>query len=175
MSKISHPWARYRRNAGFTQAEVADRMHVTRHYIIRLEQSLFWHPTDSLMVKLAMLYDVELGEFEESYYRFVRDTRETFAKTHSSFESLFGSGLRPLVFNKHPLVIYRERHGLSRMGLCKGLCLHYDPISEYEANKQREIPAQLIEACEEIKWSYAPLVRAVAEWRISGRADRKSA
>ncbi len=151
--KISHPWARYRRNMGLTQSSVADRVGVTRHYIIRLEQSLFWHPPDSLLVRLAILYDIELGEFE----------------------ALFGSGLRSLVWDKHPLVIYRERHGLSRMGLCKGLCLHYDPVSEYEANKQRDIPAQLVEACDDIKWDYQPLVSAVAEWRISGRADRKSA
>ncbi len=174
-AKISHPWARYRRNMGLTQSSVADRVGVTRHYIIRLEQSLFWHPSDSLLVRLSILYDIELGEFEESYYRYVRDTREEFARTHSSFEALFGSGLRSLVWDKHPLVIYRERHGLSRMGLCKGLCLHYDPVSEYEANKQRDIPAQLVEACDDIKWDYQPLVSAVAEWRISGRADRKSA
>ena len=69
MRKNSHPWAKWRRAAGLTQAQVAERLNVTRHYIIRLEQSLFWHPPDSLMARLAALYQIELGTFEMGYYR----------------------------------------------------------------------------------------------------------
>jgi hypothetical protein len=107
-----------------------------------------------------------------SYYDYVRSTREEFAKSHNSFAVLVPT----LVINrKHPLVLYRENYELSRMGLCKGLCLHYDPITEYEANKQREVPEQLKEACEEMKWDWQPLADAVAVWRRLGYADKRTA
>lgn len=170
-NRYSHPWARYRSVAGFTQAEVAERLGVTRHYIIRLEQSLFWHPPDSLMVKLAGLYDIELGEFEMQYYNYVRKQREAFGREKVSFKEFF---LGEAVFLKiHPLVRYRAAWELSRMGLCKAICLHYDPISEYEMNKQRDVPEQLKEACEEMKWDWEPLAEAVAQWRRLGYADVK--
>jgi transcriptional regulator with XRE-family HTH domain len=166
--KSLHPWAKYRRAAGFTQDSVADVLSVSRHYVIRLEQSLFTSPPKSISIKLSELYGIELGIFEASYYAFVRFKREEFAGKHGSFEKFFTD---PYIFKKHPLEFYRDAYSLSRMGLCKGLCLHYDPISEYEKNKQREVPDQLKEACEEIGWDVKPLRRAVADWRTSGRAD----
>jgi transcriptional regulator with XRE-family HTH domain len=167
----NHPWGRYREQAGFTQSEVAELTGNTRHYIIRLEQGLFWHPPDSLLVRLAGLYKIDLGTFEASYYEYVRETRSRFAKEYESFSGYFGILPRPYNKIEHPLVRYRLANNLSRAGLCKGLCLHYGLISDYEANKQRDLPEQLQEACDEIKWDTTALVNAVAEWRKSGRAD----
>lgn len=173
--KLLHPWAKYRSNAGFTQSEVASYLSVSRHYVIRLEQSLFWRPPSEILIKLGELYGIELGAFEESYYSFVRLKREEFGGAHLAFEQVFSDwdmyDSEGYKGRKHPLVFYREAYELSRMGLCKGLCLHYDPISEWEMNKQRGIPDQLKEACEEIKWDWTPLATAVADWRRRGRAD----
>jgi transcriptional regulator with XRE-family HTH domain len=166
----NHPWGRYREQAGFTQSEVAELTGNTRHYIIRLEQGLFWHPPDSLLVRLAGLYKIDLATFEASYYEYVHETRLKFSKEYSPFALFFEHDLDN-VDRRHPLVTYREYYGLSRAGLCKGLCLHYGLISDYEANKQRDLPEQLQEACDEIKWGTTALVNAVAEWRKSGRAD----
>lgn len=167
-----HPWAKFRRAAGFTQEEAADRIGVTRRYMIMLEQSLYWHPPDSTMIKLAGLYQIELGTFEMAYYEFVRTKREEFAKTHESFKKHYESKER--VFSKiHPLVEYRTFYELTRMGFCKALCLHYDPISEYEHNKQRHVPDQLKAAFEEINWDWTTLGDAVSQWRRLGYADVK--
>lgn len=164
-----HPWAKYRRAVGLTQLDVADLLGVTRHYVIRLEQSLYWHPTDSLLARLSLKYGVDLDEFKMSYYDYVRSKRDLFKVTHVDFDS----GLaEPYLDAKHPLVAYRESYGLSRMGLCKALCLHYDNISDYENNQQRHCPDQLVVACEEMDWDVEPLVQAVSEWRESGHADR---
>lgn len=165
----NHPWGRYREIAGYTQEEVADLTGNTRHYIIRLEQSLFWHPPDSLLVKLAGLYKIDLSTFEESYYQYVRETRERFAKEYVTLER-FCTTFYPSNDLRHPLEAYRGFVGLSRAGLCKGLCLHYGLVTDYEHNKQREIPEQLQEACDEIKWDTAPLISAVQDWRRSGRS-----
>jgi hypothetical protein len=112
-----------------------------------------------------------------SYYDYVRETREEFAKTHQSFVAVLGRefgylGSLDYTGRLHPLVHYRDAYEMSRMGLCKGLCLHYDPITEYEGNNQRDVPEQLKEACEEMKWDWQPLARAVADWRKNGYADR---
>jgi len=58
------------------------------------------------------------------------------------------------------------------MGLCKALCLHYDPITEWEQNKQRQIPDQLVNACEDMQWNWQPLAAAVADWRRNGYANK---
>ena len=170
VTKTVHPWAKYRKSAGFTQAQAADRVGVTRHMIIRLEQSLFWHPPqDSVLVKLSTLYDIELGTFEMAYYQYVRDRREEYAKTHKDFDTILAKREFPKL---HPLVEYRSFYELSRMGLCKAICLHYDPISEWEMNKQRSIPDQLKEACEEMQWSTELLEDEVSKWRRFGYADK---
>lgn len=164
-----HPWAEYRRKAGFTQLQVADRLDVTRHYIIRLEQSLYWHPTDSLLARLAILYGVDLDEFEMSYYDYVRDRRKTFRVLHKPFEDALEL---PYLMVEHPLVRYRLSYGYSRVRLCKELCLHPDNIRDYEINEQRHIPEQLAVACEEMEWQVEPLEHAVSDWRRSGNADK---
>jgi len=176
MTKTIHPWAKYRQAAGFTQSAAADRVGVTRHMLIRLEQSLFWNPPDSLTVRLAMLYEIELSTFEEAYYQYVDDRREAFAKLHKPFEETFefyqAYGSHGYSAKQHPLVFYRDRYEFTRMGLCKALCLHYDPITEYEQNKQRAIPDQLVDACEDMQWDWQPLAAAVADWRKLGYANK---
>lgn len=171
MKKRKHPWARYRELAGFTQESAAASLGVTRHYVIRLEQSLFWHPPDSLLVKLGMLYGCDLDEFEMGYYNYVREQREVFAKTHKSFGEFFQSESYK-VGRLHPLASYRRQYELSRMGLCKALCLHYDPISDYEHNKHRDVPEQLKNACDEMNWDWSYIATAVAKWRSLGYADK---
>ncbi len=167
--KKYHPWARYRHSVGLTQEEVANKLYVTRHYVIRLEQSLYSDPDRLLVLKLAEMYGVEVGIFQEAYYQYVRDTREEFAKTHESFETYFRYG-NP--FPKlHPLISYRRSYDLSRMGFCKGLCLHYNPMSNWEVNDQRHIPEQLIAACKEINWKTEPLDEMMRNWRHDGYAD----
>lgn len=144
--------------------------------MIRLEQSLFWHPPDHLTVKMSQLYEIELGIFEEGYYEFVRKQRDEFRKTHKSFASVFGMvELEDDIYRGrvHPIIHYRSQYELSRMGLCKALCLHYDPITEYEQNKQREVPEQLKEACNEMGWSWDAISDAVSLWRRLGYADAK--
>lgn len=164
-----HPWAEYRRKAGLTQLEVAEFLGVTRHYIIRLEQGLYWHPTDSLLVKLAIKYGVDFDEFEMAYYDYVRQRRELFKTTHKTFEE----GLvLPYRLVMHPLVSWRQSYGYSRMRLCKELCLHYDNVSDYELNQQRNVPEQLAVACDEMGWLVEPLEHAVSDWRTNGYADK---
>lgn len=164
-----HPWAEYRRKAGFTQLAVSERFGFTRHYVIRLEQSLFWHPPDSLVVKLAILYGVDLDEFEMSYYSYVDDRRASFKALHKPFEDAIDL---PYLEVNHPLLSYRMSYGYSRMRLCKELCLHQDNIRDYELNLQRAAPEQLVVACEEMGWKIEPLEHAVSDWRINGNADK---
>lgn len=161
-----HPWATFRESKGFSQQFIADQLDVSRHYVIRLEQGLFANSPDHVLNKLSDLLEVSNDELHATYHLYRHDTREEFGRSYADF-----SYLKNYAGAVHPLVDYRERNKLSRIGLCKGLCLHPDPINDYEKNKQRGVPRDLIVACNEISWDYGHLENAVTEWRISGRAD----
>lgn len=169
MSSSVHPWAKRRSRAGYTQLEVAEYLNVTRQYVIRLEQSLFHEPPDNIVMELAGFYTTSPAELIAEYRAFVTERRAEFRQKHQSFKAVLGDykGLQ------HPLVYYREINDLSRMAFCKGLCLDYGPVSDYETNKQRSMPMIIKLAAQEIYWSYEPLELAVAEWRKDGRADKR--
>lgn len=166
---MSHPWVKHRSRVGFTQLEVAEYLMVTRQYVIRLEQSLFHEPPGDILLMLAQLYTISPGELAAEYGAFVKTQREEFRSEYQSFKEVLTEDYRGLV---HPLKYYRESQSLSRMAFCKGLCLDYGPISDYETNKQRAIPMIIKLAAEEVNWNYEPLELAVKNWRRDGRADR---
>jgi hypothetical protein len=133
--------------------------------VLRLEQGLFSEPPPDLLVKIAFKLEVPLPALLEDYFNYIKDARAYFREHNLSIER----GLKHYLVEKedvHPLVFYREMQDLSRIGLCKGLCLHQDPIRDYENNQQRGVPAQLVTALNEIKWNIEPLEVAVKEWRI---------
>jgi transcriptional regulator with XRE-family HTH domain len=158
----------FRDRVHITQAELAEHLGVTRHYYIRLEQGLYHEIPDGILAELAKWFGVTEAEISGTYRTFQKVTREQFRESHLSFKKVL------LKYNglSHPLTYYREHERLTRMGLCKGLCLHYDGVTQYEANKQRGVPLDIRIACNDIYWDYTYLETAVAEWRISGRADR---
>lgn len=165
---ITHPFSRLRALRELSQAQLAVRLGVTRHYYLRLEQGLFHEIPDEILKTLVETFGVSSSELSELYRSYQRETREEFKVEHSSFKDILSSysGLT------HPLVWYRGNQGLSRMGLCKGLCLHYDGVTQYEKNVQRSIPQDIKLACEDISWDYTYLESSVIEWRSSGRADQ---
>lgn len=162
---LRHPWSLRRNDRGFTQESLADSIGVTRHMVLRLEQGLFAEPPPDLLVKIGFRLDASLPELLEEYFAYVKDARNYFREHNLSIER----ALKHYLVEKedvHPLVFYREMQDLSRIGLCKGLCLHQDPIRDYENNQQRGVPSQLVAALKEINWPVEPLEEAVKEWRI---------
>lgn len=164
-----HPFALRRYRASLTQVDLAERLGVTRHMVIRLEQGLFRLPPDHITQELAEIYGVEQWELIGEYRDWQREKRLEFKRKNPSFKEVFGT--EHYLGPEHPLTYYREKLGLSRIGLCKGLCLHPDPITDWEHNKQRGVPSSLKEACGVVFWDYTPLETAVTEWRMDGRAD----
>lgn len=162
-----HPWTQIRKANNLTQISVAEKLGVTRFMLGKLEQSQFDHPPQELLTGLAEIYNTTEKSLLESWDLYVRETRDLFASRHRSFTEVL---IAYRGFN-HPLVHYRETQNLSRYALCKGLCLHYDPISDYEQNRQRTTPEGLVKACEYLKWDIKPLEESVYEWKRSGRAD----
>jgi transcriptional regulator with XRE-family HTH domain len=168
MTDTVHTWASYRVNSGYTQQGIADKIGVSRHMIMRLEQGLFAEPPRRFLDLLGFYYDVPTSDLIKSYHALVKHKRETYSVEYRSFSDV----LKGYIGFTNPLVYYREVQNLSRIGFCKRMCLHPDPIRDYEINMQRGIPLQLINACNSIQWDYAPLESAVTEWRISGRYRR---
>ena len=164
-----HPFAVRRTKANLTQVDLADLLSVTRHMVLRLEQGLFSYIPPGILRELSGIYLCTTAELEMEYRGFVNEKRDEFKRTHPSFKEIFAD--QNYTGDEHPLIYYRETLKLSRIGLCKGLCLHPDPITDWEHNKQRGVPAQLKQACSDIYWDYAPLESAVAMWRMDGRAD----
>lgn len=119
-----------------------------------------------MVSKLSELYRINPDILETNYLEYQQNTREIFAKKHQSIETRLKD--YSLENSTHPLVFYREAEGLSRIGLCKGLCMHQQMIRLYELNhhSQRTIPGDLVTAAREINWDLEPLAAAVAKWRI---------
>jgi DNA-binding XRE family transcriptional regulator len=164
---MKHPWAVRREKFDLTQNEVALTIKVNRQTVIRLEQSLFHQPSIEVLTAFSSLYSTPIGELVEEYNEYVQFQRGAFAGKYPDFKQMRNySGL------EHPLVSYRESIDLSRLGFCRGLCLDYYPIVQYEANKQRGLPLELKLACEDMKWDWSILEEEVVLWRQSGRADR---
>lgn len=163
-----HPWAKMRRAVNLTQADVASILGIERLSVIRYEQGVFGHLSDELIDSISEIYKVDQDLLVMEYRGFQREHRLEFKATHASWQEI----LKDYEGLKHPLIKYREYYSLSRNGLCKGLCLDYGPISSYEANKQRSVPAIIVQASEDIGWDWAYLESAVSEWRSSGRSSR---
>lgn len=157
-----------RREVNLTQAEVGNLLSIERLSIIRYEQGMFGHLSDELVDRLSQLYRVEPGLLIMEYRGYQRESRLEFASEHTNWRE----ALRGYTGYTHPLVYYRNGYELSRNQLCKQLCLDYGPISKYEANKARTLPAALRIASEDMRWDYTGLESAVIEWRASGRSSR---
>jgi transcriptional regulator with XRE-family HTH domain len=168
---MKHPWALRRIAVNKTQMDIADLLNVSRQTVIRLEQSLFHTVTVDNLNRLSLVFNSDPSELMSEYRSYITETRSEFRGRFPSFKEVLGSGGKGYTGSHHPLVYYREFNHLSRMQLCKGLCLDYGPVSEYEANRQRGLPVIIKLAAQEIYWDYAPLESAVSEWRSDGRAD----
>jgi len=166
---ITSPWAARRRATGFSQQRVAGYLGVSRHMVLRMEQGLFSDPPH--VQELAILYDSDASTLNMEYHEYVARQREQFAQQHPDFRTV----LKNYTDIEHPLVHYREVIGVSQIGFCRGLCLHPDPVRDYEMQAQRGIPKQLIVACNAISWDYGYLESAVLDWKITGRANEYAA
>jgi len=133
--------------------------------VIRLEQSLFPEPPPKLLNEISNWLEIPTAQLLAEYHAYVKETRLEFAELHSSFTKRLDN--YPLIsLDMAPLVYYREAEGLTRMGLCKGLCLHQDSVRDYELNLQKSLPAQLISACDLLGWNYAIIEDLTQLWRI---------
>lgn len=167
-SIMMHPWAKMRRKRNLTQVEVGNILGMDRLSVIRYEQGMFGHLSDSLIDSLSDLYKEDADLLILEYRGYQRLTRLAFAEQYPDWKFVRGyTGL------DHPLIYYRNNIGLSRNALCKGLCLDYGPVSEYEANKQRSLPLSIKVASEDMRWDWTILDSAVSEWRSSGRSSAK--
>jgi hypothetical protein len=97
----------------------------------------------------------------QSYLDYQKNTRLAFGKNYENFDLLYN-----YKGETHPLVHWREQQDLSRIGFCKGLCLHQDLVRNYENNKQRHPPQELYTACDLIGWDILALTGAVESWRV---------
>lgn len=162
---MRHPWSILRSRAGDSQAELADMLNITRHSVLLIESGVL-NPSLEHSIAVAEWYDVPLETLLSEYRMFISWKRIEFADKYNDFSILEGySGMT------HPLVYWRRNQSLSRIGMCKGLCISQGPINEYENNRRRGVPGDFEEAIMEIGWDLEWLNEAVKEWRLSGRAD----
>lgn len=164
VTTLVHPWAFRRKSLRITQLGLAVQLDVTRHMVLRLEQGLFPHPPSNLLVKLGVLWKVDTSVLRQEYSDYQHNSRKHFRDNYTNFDHLWN-----YEGETHPLQYWREEQELSRIGFCKGLCLHESGINDYEKNKMRHIPVQLTEALEEINWDPLSLTTAVSTWRIKWR------
>lgn len=134
---MENPLKRERLNAALTLAQLADRLDVSKQFIIRAEQGCYVAPPEILVGYFVERRDVNAGELEQDYYKFQH------YKRRESFGRLITTWTFPKT-DKHPFTYWRECSGIkSEAGACVLFCLHPAVMFKYERGKMLSTPEQL--------------------------------
>lgn len=162
---LVHPWTGHRRSTGLSQRALAGLCGVSEQVVLRLEQGLFTKPSPSVMNILSDLCDLSPRLLRLEYVNYQHDTRQMF---RTKFPSYSAHRLNPPAVadpSLHPLRDYYTSNGISRIGICKGWCVHPAPLTKYEENKQRSVPTEVARAWSEMGWDVEDLIEDVDRWR----------
>lgn len=186
MAPLPHnPFKMLREKQGISQYELARRLKISKHAILRNEQGCFDNP-----LPVVLNYYVEnrfkgvphLSRIDlvEAYHDFQYETRKSNAL-------LFGDNLiyqltpskdgGPLPVGIHPLAYLRTVYGLNPTQVSKMLCITQSVVVYFEKKSlsQKSVPAQLVRALQDADYTEQDidaLSRAYQDYRQWLRADK---
>lgn len=158
----SNPFKSIREQSGFTQQEIASRVGITKHAVLRNEQGMAVEPLPVLLNYFSTNFTVTVYELRKQYERFQITQRVNTGKLLGGDPSLALHRWKQLaILNRrsiglnHPLVFLRESNDLNPTSLSRELCLNQSVINYFENNPvhQKTVPEQLLVALKQAGYS----------------------
>lgn len=164
LALLEHPWAEIRKSKGMSQASLAASLDVSKEHVGRVEQGVFRKAPAEIITYLSVTFNINYTYLEESYYEYQLNTRKLFAEKYQSYMDV-----RPTDWS-NPIEAYYKSQGLSRVGLCKGWCVHPASLADYQKNRQRNAPADVKRAFKVMSginngWDIEQLEIDMDKWR----------
>jgi transcriptional regulator with XRE-family HTH domain len=169
MSAVLHnPFRELRTRQGISQYELARRVSISKHAVLRLEQGCYEKPLPSVI-------DYFLGHFPSiTRFTLVADYEAFQYQTRASNAHLLGQSLKDELtgcpVGIHPLVFLRHNHGINPTELSKRLCISQSTVVYFEQRSvhQHTVPEQLTKALHDADYLEADtdaLVEAYKDYR----------
>lgn len=146
-SKQDNPFRALRERQGISQYELARRVGISKHAILRLEQGMYAQP-------LPAVVNYFLGYFPKLYSspsRLIQEYENFQIETRQYNSRLIGdihTDLTSLPVGTHPLTYLRENYGLNLTEFAKKLCIAQNVVFYFEKRSihQHTVPDQLVHA-----------------------------
>ena len=174
-NSLVNPFKALRLKQGISQYELARRLKISKHAVLRLEQGMYPNPLPTVVdyfVDVAKL-NVSRPQLLEAYTEFQIRTREANARLLGDIPDV----LTGCAVGVHPLTFLRLSQGLNATELAKRLCIAQNVVHYFEKRSihQQTVPDQLIEALHDADYSEQEtdaLVNAYAKYRDWLRATK---
>ncbi|SRR5881394_1830392 len=144
---------RYRKDAGLTEQELADKSGVTRNYIVKLEQTVYRSPSEKVTNYLAEATYGSTSEIVTEYDEDFRRKQDHMDALEPPDWDLIKSSLSVLLNQKpetHPFVLLRQLlsdHYLmpgSQIKWATTFNIHPAELSKYELGKTINMPSSVV-------------------------------
>ena len=174
-----NPFRKLRKAEGISQYELARRLGLTKHAILRLEQGCFADPLPSVVTYFVEAQGNHTKPVSKTYL--LDAYREFQYETRRSNAHCLGYNLNLTLPNCpvgiHPLTYLREGHGINPTALSKLLCISQSTIVYFEKRSlnQATVPAQLVTALHDAEYTEEEtnlLAQKYDEYRDWLRADK---
>ena len=137
-----NPFRDIRLRTGLSQYELAKRIGVSKHAVLRLEQGMYDRPLPKIVNYFTEKHNVARVSLINEYETFQVATRED----NGRFLGSFRFNERPV--DEHPLVFLRNRVRLNPTQVAKALCLSQTVVVYFEKRfiHQHTVPEQFVMA-----------------------------
>ncbi len=139
---MTNPYKSRREELGYTQTSLAAVAGLSRHYITRVEQGLYYTPSPKLATALQSNY-LELLDAYHSWQRLSR------SRNHAPVAEGISKFLTSVQFprpGRHPHVALRTCISPSQIGFCVLLKVQNSRVNAYESGTTTALPGFLREA-----------------------------
>lgn len=168
---------RYRKDAGLTEADLANRAEVTRDYIVKLEQTMYTTPSGKVLEVLADLCYTTEEDIETEYlFEYAEKLREPVKKIELDWPIIHDNWKQRMVMSDvHPHTALREilakEYGLrgSQVAWAKTFGIHQAVLNKFELGKTSRIPKAVALAlgyCLMPPEFFQEFVKAVEDWTL---------
>lgn len=151
-SHVSNPFKLIRLENGLSQYELARRIGVVKHSILRLEQGMFESPLPSVVNYFVTNFPhTSRAKLLDDYATFQIATRESNARLLGNMPAL----LKKRPATEHPLSYLRGLADLNPTELAKRLCISQSVVVYFEKRviHQHSVPEQLITALQDADYT----------------------
>lgn len=146
-----NPFRELRLRQGISQYDLANRIKISKHAVLRLEQGCYEKPLPSVVEYFTNHYP------DISSFSLIRQYEEFQYETRRSNAGLLGdlSTLKDCPVGDHPLTWIRTAHGYNPTSLAKALCISQSTVVYFErrAVHQHTVPNQLLRALHDADYS----------------------